>query len=87
MRGAAPDRRVFHRRPPRYKYRLADINEIFATADDRSDAAVEALRDRIHRRTNWRMVGVLALVAVGVGVIGAVALNEAVSVVVHLFET
>jgi hypothetical protein len=87
VRGAAPSRAALRRRPPRFRFRLAGIDEIFADADARVDAHIEARRDQINRRTNWRTFGVLVLIAVGLGIIAAASLNEIVRMVLNIFES
>jgi hypothetical protein len=83
--GAARSGRL-PRRPPRYAYRLAELDELLTDAEVRADAEVEMRRDALHRRTNRRFVGVIAVVAAGIGVIAAGLINEVVSVVMHMFS-
>jgi hypothetical protein len=79
-----PSRRPWRRRPA-YAYRLADLDDLFATAEARTDATTEQRRDRINRRSNWRVVGVVLLVASGLAVATAGLINEAVTLVRSLF--
>jgi hypothetical protein len=74
------------RRPPRYVYRLAELDELLTDAEVRADAEVEMRRDAVHRRTNRRFVGVIAVVAAGIGVVAAGLINEVVSVVMRMFS-
>ena len=87
MRGAVtPAPRVpRRRRPPRYAYRLADLDELFANAEARSEAAVEQRRDRLNRRSNWRVLGVVLIVAMGLAVVAAGVLDRAVTFVMNVF--
>jgi len=53
------------RRPPRYRYELTDLDDMFATASARLDPVQERARDSEQRRTGWKvMLGVLAVVVV-----------------------
>jgi len=76
----APPRRPW-RRQPRYVYRLADLDELFATAAARTDAEAEKRRDR----SNWRVIGVVMLVAAGLAIATAGLVNEAVTFVMNIF--
>jgi anti-sigma-K factor RskA len=80
----APSRRPWRRRPA-YVYRLADLDELFATAEARTDATTEQRRDRFNRRSNWRVIGVVLLVAAGLAVATAGLVNEAVMLVTSIF--
>jgi hypothetical protein len=80
----APPRRPWRRRP-RYVYRLADLDELFATAEARTDAEAEERRERSNRRSNWRVIGVVMLVAAGLAIATAGLVNEAVTFVMHIF--
>ena len=85
MRGpVAPPRRPW-RRSPRYVYRLADLDELFATAEARTDATAEERRDRSNRRSNWRVIGVVLIVAAGLAIATAGLVNEAVTFVMNIF--
>lgn len=85
MRGpVAPPRRPWRRRP-RYVYRLADLDELFATAEARTDAEAEKRRDRFNRRSNWRVIGVVLMVAAGLAIATAGLVNEAVTFVMNIF--
>ena len=85
MRGpVAPPRRPWRRRPV-YVYRLADLDEIFATAEARTDAETEKRRDRSNRRSNWRVLGVVLIVAAGLAIATAGLVNEAVTFVMNMF--
>jgi anti-sigma-K factor RskA len=80
----APPRRPWRRRPP-YVYRLADLDELFATAEARTDAEAEQRRDRSNRRSNWRVIGVVLMVAAGLAIATAGLVNEAVTFVMTIF--
>lgn len=80
----APRRRPWRRRPP-YVYRLADLDELFATAGARTDAETEQRRDRSNRRSNWRVIGVVLMVATGLAIATAGLVNEAVTFVMNIF--
>jgi anti-sigma-K factor RskA len=68
-----------------YVYRLADLDELFATAEARTDTTIEHKRDRTNRRSNWRVMGVVLLVTAGLAVATAGLLNEAVTLVMNIF--
>jgi hypothetical protein len=85
MRGpVAPGRRPW-RRTPRYVYRLADLDELFESADAGSDATAEGRRDRSDRQSNWRVIGVVLIVAAGLAIATAGLVNEAVTFVMNIF--
>ena len=82
MRGpVAPGRRPW-RRTPRYVYRLAGLDELFAGAEARGDATAEGRRDR---QSNWRVIGVVLIVAAGLAIATAGLVNEAVTVIMNIF--
>jgi hypothetical protein len=72
-------------RPPRYVYRLAELDVLLDDAQARADPEIERRRDAMNRRTNWRVVGIVVVVAVGLGVVVAGMVNQALSIVLHLF--
>lgn len=80
----APARRPW-RRAPRYVYRLADLDELFASAEAGTDATAEERRDRSNRQSNWRVIGVVLIVAAGLAVATAGLVNEAVTLVMNIF--
>jgi hypothetical protein len=78
-----PPRRSWRRRP-RYVYRLIDLDELFATAEARADATPER-GDRSNRQSNWRVLGVVLIVAAGLAIATAGLVNEAVTLVMNIF--
>jgi len=58
---------------------------LFATAAARTDAEAEKRRDRSNRRSNWRVIGVVMLVAAGLAIATAGLVNEAVTFVMNIF--
>jgi hypothetical protein len=84
LRGpVAPPGRSWRRRP-RYVYRLIDLDELFATAEARADATPER-GDRSNRQSNWRVLGVVLIVAAGLAIATAGLVNEAVTLVMNIF--
>ncbi|HEU0240358.1 MAG TPA: hypothetical protein VFR11_13925 [Micromonosporaceae bacterium] len=88
MRGkaAAPRRDRAARRRAVYAYRLADLDELFTDAEARADAEVEMRRDAANRRSNVRFVGIMVVVAVGLGVVAAGVIHQVYSIIATLFS-
>ena len=73
-------------RAARYRYRLADLDELFADAEASADPGLEARRDKAGRRTNVRVVGVVFAVAVGLAILAAGMVDHIVMLVLNLFS-
>ena len=87
---AAAPRRAARRsrrdaRPPRYVYRLVALDELLADAHAGANVDVETRRAAMNRRTNWRVIGIVVVVAIGLGVAAAGVINQAVSIVMNMF--
>jgi hypothetical protein len=74
-------------RSPGYVYRLADLDDLFSEAQSRADPDIELRRDAMNRRTNWRVAAIVVVVAIGIGVVAAGMVNQAVSIVMNLFAS
>lgn len=87
---AAAPRRAAHMsrrsaRPPRYVYRLVALDDLLADAHARTNVDLETRRAAMNRRTNWRVIGIVVVVAIGLGVAAAGVINQAVSIVMNMF--
>jgi hypothetical protein len=66
-------------------YRLTDLDELFATAEARADTTDEERGDRSNRQSNWRVLGVVLIVAAGLAIATAGLVNETVTLVMNIF--